>query len=457
MEYSSIEKMKNDLTGIVQWDGEFELKDRQKFTSDVLDRLTWTVVFGKDDELKKTAAWLIHKGGLDCGVWPASIQSLYEARGRGEFNGVTVPAINVRGMTYDVVRSVFRAANRLEVGALLIEIARSEIGYTEQRPMEYATVVTAAAVKEGFEGPIFLQGDHFQVNAGKFVVDPQKELSSVRDLIEEAIKACFFNIDIDTSTLVDLSRPNITEQQRDNFEIAADLTRHVRNLEPEGITISVGGEIGEVGGKNSTVEELTTFMDGYLSSLESKGGGVAGISKISVQTGTSHGGVPLPDGTIADVKLDFDILEKLSRVSREDYGLAGAVQHGASTLPDEAFHHFPRTETCEVHLATGFQNIIYDSNVFPDTLRQEVYSFLRDHFADERKEGQTDEQFVYKMRKKGFGPFKKQIWSLPSEIRESIDRELEEKFSFLFEKLNAGNTKDLVARTITHPKYEMER
>jgi len=27
-----------------------------------------------------------------------------------------------------------------------------------------------------------------------------------------------------------------------------------------GVTISIGGEIGEVGGKNSTVEELAAFM-----------------------------------------------------------------------------------------------------------------------------------------------------------------------------------------------------
>jgi len=42
----------------------------------------------------------------------------------------------------------------------------------------------------------------------------------------------------------------------------------IRDLEPDGITISVGGEIGEVGGKNSTVEELQAFMEGYLEELK---------------------------------------------------------------------------------------------------------------------------------------------------------------------------------------------
>ena len=84
-----------------------------------------------------------------------------------------------------------------------------------------------------------------------------------------------------------------------------------------------------------------------------------GISKVSVQTGTSHGGVPLPDGGVAEVKLDFEVLRELGVVARE-YGLAGAVQHGASTLPDSLFHRFPEVETAEIHLATGFQNALYE-------------------------------------------------------------------------------------------------
>ena len=84
-----------------------------------------------------------------------------------------------------------------------------------------------------------------------------------------------------------------------------------------------------------------------------------------MQTGTTHGGVVLPDGSIAKVSIDFNTLKELSQVAREEYGLGGAVQHGASTLPDEAFDMFPKVDTVEVHLATGFQNIIYDSPNFP--------------------------------------------------------------------------------------------
>src|SRR6185295_10287285 len=126
--------------------------------------------------------------------------------GRGEAPaGFTVPAINIRGMAYDTARALFRARKALDAGAVICEIARSEISYTDQRPAEYTFVVLAAALREGWRGPVFIQGDHFQVNAKKYVSQPDAELAAVKELTAEAIRAGFYNIDVDTSTLVDLS------------------------------------------------------------------------------------------------------------------------------------------------------------------------------------------------------------------------------------------------------------
>ena len=132
------------------------------------------------------------------------------AIGRGDIAGkFTVPAINLRMLAYDSARAVFRAAGKLDVGALIFEIARSEIGYTDQRPAEYASAVLAAAIKEGFRGPVFIQGDHFQTSAKKYAAAPEGEIKAIRDLILEAVAAGFYNIDIDTSTLVDLGKPTL--------------------------------------------------------------------------------------------------------------------------------------------------------------------------------------------------------------------------------------------------------
>lgn len=432
------------LKGIVSVaDGGLQLKDASALRN-LMDELVFDAVFAENEDTKKELLTVIKELAKAFGAVPSSIQGLYEELGRN-YRGFTVPAINVRGLTYDTARAIFRKALEMKVGAFIFEIARSEIGYTKQRPLEYTAVVLAAAVREGFRGPVFVQGDHFQLVRKNYLSDPAAETGYVKGLIKEAIEAEFYNIDIDSSTLVDLEKPTITEQQRPNFGAAAELAHVIREIQPKGIDVSVGGEIGEIGGKNSSPEELRAYLNGFKETFKGPG---KGLSKLSVQTGTSHGGVVLPDGTLAKVKIDFDTLKKLSEIARKEYGLSGAVQHGASTLPEEAFHMFPETGTSEVHLATGFQNIVYDSKHLPAGFRDEVYAFIKSEYKKEWKEGQTEEQFLYSTRKKGFGPIKRKWWDLPKDIKEPIMKELEDRFGLLFEKLKVVNTVDVVKETV---------
>jgi fructose/tagatose bisphosphate aldolase len=415
-----------------------------------MDTLVRAAVFGPA-ATKDVARWTLWEIGQVVGVRPGSIHDLYVARGRGAVQGFTVPAINIRCLAYDSARALFRAARRLEAGAIILEIARSEIAYTDQRPAEYVAVLTGAALREGFRGPLFVQGDHCQANAKKYAGDPDGEIGAVKGLIAEEIAAGFYNIDVDTSTLVDLSQPNLDLQQQTNYERAAEIAAHIRSLEPAGVTISVGGEIGEVGGKNSDVHELRAYMDGFGRTLAKLAPGKPGLSKISVQTGTSHGGVVLPDGSIADVTIDFETLRTLSVEARSRYGMAGAVQHGASTLPDGAFGKFPQIETAEIHLATAFQSLLFDHEALPTAFRAKLYDWLRENAAAERKPGQTDEQFFYTARKKAIGPFKREWWDLPEMVRGALGAALEKQFAFLLEQLRVPGTAALVAEHVHTP------
>jgi len=213
----------------------------------------------------------------------------------------------------------------------------------------------------------------------------------------------------------------------------------------------VGGEIGEVGGHNSNEEELRAYMDGFNSKLDEIAPGKPGLSKISIQTGTSHGGVVLPDGSIAEVKVDFESLMRLSQVARDEYGMGGAVQHGASTLPQDAFGKFVEAEACEVHLATNFQNIFFDRA--PKDMKKEIYAYLEKNHAHERKPEMTVDQFYYKSRKRALGPFKKQIWALPAGLKEDITKTWEDTFQQLFISLGVANTKKYIDEYIKAPKH----
>mgnify|MGYP006133181655 FL=1 len=453
MLFTSKDELTDCLKGVIGLDNNVvKIENSDQLRTNLIDILVKNSVLNKSNEIKGLTRFIIKSAAIEMGIISSSIQGLYEARGRGECNGFTVPAINIRGMSYDFSRSIFRTAHKLNTGSFIFEIAKSEIGYTFQQPHEIVPVILGAAIREEHVGPVFIQGDHFQVNAKKFKNNKEEELLGLKSLIKKGIEAGFYNIDIDTSTLVDLTKPTVIEQQRANFEVGVELTKYVRELEPKEITISVGGEIGEVGKENSNENELRAYLDNFNDCLEKSMNGAQSISKISIQTGTSHGGVPGPDGKVVDVSLDFKTLENLSRISRQEYGLAGAVQHGASTLPGSLFNKFPELETAEIHLATDFQNMIYDHELFPKTLKEEIYTHLRKKFSSEKKVTDTDEQFIYKTRKKGFGEFKSRFWDLPNEIKSEIGKDLESKVENLFTQLKVENTVEIAEKTINPVK-----
>jgi fructose/tagatose bisphosphate aldolase len=401
-----------------------------------------------------TVGWsryLIRAAALELGVYPASIHDLYMARGREEVPMTfTTPAFNLRALSHHAARAMFRAALKINGGAFIFELARSEMSYSAQRPSEYVTNILAAAIAEGFVGPVFIQGDHFQVSAKKYQANPEAELQAVRDLSLESIAAGFYNIDVDTSTLVDIHLPTVEEQQALNSKLSAELSKFIRDNEPAGVTISIGGEIGEVGTTNSNEFELRAYMNAYNEYMQEIAPDKAGLSKISVLTGTSHGGTVLADGSLADVTIAFDVLRDLSRVGRKEYGMGGTVQHGASTVPEENFNKFVQNEAIEVHLATNFTTMFFDN--VPADFKKEMYAWLDVNNAADRKDGMTDEQFYYKTRKNAIAPFKAQSYALPEDAKTKLINAWEAQFDKLFNLLGVKDTKNYTDKYIKSAK-----
>ena len=137
----------------------------------------------KQEKLKALLVKLNEEGYVGSSIYP-----LYKKFSES-FLGFTVPAFNLRVLTYDLARTILRVAKRLRVGAVIFEIARSEMGYTKQSPLEYAVCVLSAARDEGYPGPVFLQGDHFQANRKAYFANPDAEKRILTNLIEQAISA----------------------------------------------------------------------------------------------------------------------------------------------------------------------------------------------------------------------------------------------------------------------------
>jgi len=378
-------------------------------------------------------------------IYPASIDALYRRIGQNPLPGrFTVPAINVRAIAFESARGIFQAMAASGTRAVIFELSRGEIGFTGQRPHEYATSILCAAIAEGHRGPVFLQGDHFQISATRFAADQTAEIAALEGLIAEAVSAGFFNIDIDASTLVDLSRRSVAEQQQPNADLSAHLAAVARALEPEGVSISLGGEIGEVGDRNSTPEELRAYLDGVCAILPA---GMRGLSKISIQSGTRHGGNVLADGSFGDMPVDLDLVAHMSSVCRMEYGVAGCVQHGASMLDLDKIAGLSQAGCVEVHLAAAFLNAAYE--VLPDDCVREADAWAKTHYGHEWKQDWSEAQFLHHARRYPVAPFKRAWWDAVS-CHDRLRDRMRERAGGYFAALGVNETDALIAQTISH-------
>lgn len=410
---------------------------------DMIDRWAKTAALA-EPRARSLAIWAIRKAALAAEIVPCSVQQLYLARAAGKWSGRTVPAMNLRGWTYHTCRAAFRAARELDAHLIIFEQAIGEWLYAEQPPAEYTAGVLAAALREGHRGPVFLQADHDQVNAKAFFKDRDGEVRRLQSIMREQVAAGFYSIDIDASTVVDLSLPTVRDQQRLNAEITAHFTQFIRSIEPKGISIALGAEIGEVGHENTTPEELREFMAVYLEELRARGENFAPVSKISINSGTYHGGKMQADGTLAPVNVDYKLLKTISDICRESFQMAGAVQHGASTLPGEQLAKFPETGTVEIHLALGFNNLIFDHPSLPQALKDQIRDYTFANHANERGPEDNDTQFLYNSRKKAWRVMKKPFWEMPEHAQAEIMASLQGMFRNMFTWMNVGGTGDLV-------------
>src|SRR3990170_3377629 len=86
--------------------GGLDVHDEAALRGELMDELVFEAVFNADAGLRDAARWVIWSASQALGCGSASIDTLYRARGRGEIEptAFTVPAINVRMITYVTAR-----------------------------------------------------------------------------------------------------------------------------------------------------------------------------------------------------------------------------------------------------------------------------------------------------------------------------------------------------------------
>lgn len=390
-------------------------------------------------EKRKSLAIKILNFAWENGLYPASIAPVYHALGKGEIAPMTVPAFNVRGLTYPLARAIWRIAIQMQTGPVIFELAPSESTGCDQTFEEYAAMVMAAAYKEGYQGPVFLQGDHFNL-------DSKDDLIHIEELAISVIETGFYQIDIDGSHLYDKQADSLAGFHAPNAKITAELIDTLRCAQPRNIHLTLGGEVGEIGGKNTSLDDLTAFHDELQKHLPTH---TPGLDKISAQTGTTHSGIVLSDGSTGRMQVDFDLIRDLSSQARE-FGWSGLVQHGASTLQVEDLARLPKAGVVEVHLATQIQNILFDHPAFPQDLRNQMIAELTTTSLGaegdklDASSDLSEAQRFYQARWAAWGLYKSELWNLPTTVIDQVCDSLSEWVAAIFKALQLENRKQVL-------------
>lgn len=417
------------------------INDQSRLQSEVIYTLQFNASVNENAEVKKAAIRYINQIAKVQGIRSSSNTEFYDAKSGGEHQFFTVPAINSRMVTFHTVRSALKAVERLHAPHVIFELALSEVGYTAQQKDEYAALVRAAYISLGLTNrEIFIQADHYQLDPKKYATDSAKEMQKIKDAIVKAIENEVYNIDIDASKFetADPAKSD-RENQMQNALLTAELLAFIRQYEKEHVlpcVLSVGGEVGEVGGENTKYPQVNAFLEIIKEEVAKRGlGNAKGLSKVSINVGSAHGGVLGPDGKPLDtVPLDFPAHHDVYMLGVDPLNVGKhvlSVQHGASTLPKHAFALFPAMHVAEIHLATGFQNIVWEILEKHDPeLFGRMKSLVQEKFADKIAEHKTPAVGFAKECKRATEFFKKDLLLSPA-IAE-IEKELEHEFTTIF-------------------------
>ncbi|GAB6067702.1 hypothetical protein JCM13664_10200 [Methylothermus subterraneus] len=274
---------------------EVRIVDAHRLRKERLDALVYNALSQPEESVRYFLCWLIRQAASGCAVYPASLAGWYTKVGRGQAPQCVIPAVNLQDLTYAMGRAAFRAARETGSGALVFSLNGTS------PPVDYATCLLAAALREGYEGPVFLEADWLRAES-------VEDLSSLQERAEEALAAGFFNLLFDPRRLFDLTLPDPTSQVQAAYALCAELAGAVRRSEPKGVGSAIGVRFD--GADPDLVPHLRAFVEGFTGEFTRRAGHVPGLSKLELCV---RGAADLPGG------VDF------AEVARREYFLPTGV------------------------------------------------------------------------------------------------------------------------------------
>jgi hypothetical protein len=444
----------------------------ERLKRDLIESLLHNVISNPQAEVRQFAGWLIHAIAQYMGCLPTSIQSLYLARARGEYLTKTVPSIEANGMSFDLARSLFAAMKKTDCAACIFALPVIETTISEAQLLEFSSAILTADIKEGFNGPIFLELRGIRHDLKRFNDNPSRENQQLRQMLKSAVNYGFFNFVVDFTALNDQQRsndqqrpndvqkPSAAELQRRNYEQLASLTTDLRELQPAGIEFAIGAVLSAAATtpihqpearpveptneRNVKSNFLQNFMDGYLGSLKHENPNTIPICKLLVDAGI-------------DLKFSHPTLEALRDISISRYHLAGIALDQLPHLSEKNLQELPRMQLLEVNASKLFYDKLFESTNFPTPLLDKMHEYLKDACRSEWHVSESAEEFLDRTRPRTFYPFRKELFDLLAATKERLRLELTQTAVQLFQWLGVAETTTLIRDKVRMVPYLMPR
>ncbi|MBU0761434.1 MAG: class II fructose-bisphosphate aldolase [Candidatus Altiarchaeota archaeon] len=350
--------------------------------------------------------------------------------------GCIVMATNIR-ITHSA-RGIMLAAKELDA-AVMFEIAKSEIGYTDQPPKEFVRNIEQIAQEVEFNQPYVIHGDHIGIKE-----NTSEAVGAGEKLIKDMLDAGFTSFAIDASHNFDVGAPTVRQQLRDNIEITCKLAK----LIPEQAGLEV--EVGEVGKKDpktgekalTTVEEAKT----YIQAIKDAG---FNPNLIATNNGTAHGNTYDVNGNLVEqVGIDIERTKAIADAIAP-FGTYVA-QHGITGTPLNMMHLLIGAGVLKGNVGTNWQNVALDSMPHDLVSRMEDWTLKSPHAEKmkAKKPGISRNELVGKNIKNAIKVFKPEIDALSGDDRAKVDEATKNSALAFFKAFKAEGTASAVREYI---------
>lgn len=421
MLHASTQELLQSLTGcIAVSDHEVTVQHGERLKRELIDALLENALFNPELAVRSLAHQLIKAIANDLGIFPTSLQALYEARRRTEYLGKTVPRLAAHGLTYDMARAAFRTMKRSSTAICLFELPVETLPIAESHLQDFCSSVLAAAIKEGFYGPLFLQLGDIRYQADAFINNPQQYHQQLHQLLQLGMANGFLNFAVDTTAL-----------PHEGFAEMASFSNTLNEWQQGDRLLAHGAALGDLPSGEAALNSLCANLDTYFEHLKKEGNKAHPLCKLGVKI----------KGDLANSRV---AVEKLRDLIVSKYAFAGLTIDHLLHLSERNLRDLATWQALEVNVSELLYDRLFDSHHFPKEIIVEMRHFLTDACRHEWHVSESEEEFVHRLRHRTFAPFKKMFWEIPAATREKIGLELERTFASLFQWLGVTETVTLV-------------